>query len=102
MFSQTTPPTMSTIRSPRAISRRRPPRRPGCGLAATVAMLPGKDSSSVAGFLAPKGPPRNQGEASDFVGILAVPFHDHDVVPTGGARVHAVDGEILGDGADRG
>ena len=44
-LSHTTTPTTIRIRIKKAISRRRPPRRLGAGLAATVAMLPGKDSS---------------------------------------------------------
>src|SRR5207247_10150071 len=90
------PPTIRTITSARAMRRRRPPRLRGIGFlefwAATVAMLPGKDSSWTRAQPGRSGSPTTD---------LSVALYDHDVVAAGaGAGVHAVDGDVLWHGAD--
>src|SRR5437867_8484891 len=91
------PPTIRTITSARAMRRRRPPRLRGIGFlefwAATVAMLPGKDSSWTRAQPGLSGSPTTD---------LSVALYDHDVVAArAAARVHPVDGEVLRNGADR-
>src|SRR5258708_19692222 len=94
MFSQTTAPATTRTSIARPMRMRRPPRRGlGAGLEATVAMLPGKDSSKVV----------QRPRLSVLAGRASpVPLDDHHVVPVRPrAGVDPVDDEPRRDRADR-